>query len=66
MKGIAYHYLVEGYRVDGKPRQRVLAYLGEHHTVKAAHAYWQKQAKAANTADRKHAREMVSRLKQYL
>ena len=67
IKGIEYHYLVESVRVDGKPRQRVLAYLGEHSTVKAAHRYWQKQVNAGqDAAARKHARVMVKKLAQYL
>lgn len=62
-----YFYLVESYRVDGKPRQRVVCYLGEHSTVSAAHKYWQEQAKdEQNAAARKHAREMVRKLEQYL
>lgn len=67
VKGIRYHYLVESYREDGKPRQRVLAYLGEHATVKAALRYWQKQASVGPDAvARKHAREMIRKLKLYV
>lgn len=67
VKGIRYHYLVEAYREDGKVRQRVLAYLGEHETVKAALRYWQKQTSAGpDAAARKHAREMVKKLRPYL
>ena len=67
IKGIEYYYLVESCRVDGKPRQRVIAYLGQHETVKAAHRYWQKQASAGqDAAVRKHAREIVKNLVQYL
>jgi hypothetical protein len=67
VKGIRYHYLVEAYREDSKPRQRVLAYLGEHATVKAALRYWQKQVNAgSDAAARKQAREMVKKLKPYV
>lgn len=67
IRGIAYNYLVESYREDGKPHQRILAYLGEHKTVAAAHSRWSEQAKTAPDAvSRKHAREMMKRLEQYL
>jgi hypothetical protein len=67
VKGIAYYYLVESYREDGKVRQRVLAYLGKHSTVNAALAYWRKQVRSAtHSADKQHACEMVKKLKQYL
>ena len=67
MKGIRYFYLVEGCRVDGKVRQRVVCYLGEHKTVKAALEHWRELAKAGkDVAERKHAREMVAKLKPYL
>lgn len=67
IKGIEYRYLVESYRdEDSKVRQRVLAYLGQHRTVKEACAFWQKQLKTATGPDRKHAREMVNKLKQHL
>jgi len=64
VKGIEYHYLVESYREDGKPRQRVLAYLGEHSTVKAALEHWRRELRTARDAEgKRHAREMVSKLK---
>jgi len=37
INGKTYHYLVESRRVDGKPRQRVIAYLGEWDTVEDAY-----------------------------
>jgi hypothetical protein len=37
IKGIAYFYFVESYRVDGKVHQRVAAYLGRFKTVTSAH-----------------------------
>jgi hypothetical protein len=65
--GVEYYYLIESYREDGKPRQRVLAYLGAFATVQAALRYWQKQASAGlDAAARKHARTMVKKLTPYL
>ena len=67
IKGLLYNYLVESFREDGKPRQRVLVYLGEFHTVKAAYKHWAAEAKTgADASIRKHAREMAKRLEQYL
>lgn len=67
IKGIGYHYLVESFREEGKPRQRVLLYLGQHETVTAAYKHWQEQTqKAPNAESRKHAREMVKRLEFYI
>ncbi len=39
--GREYYQLVEGYRDNGKVRQRVLAHLGRHETPEAALSYWQ-------------------------
>jgi hypothetical protein len=67
IKGVAYHYLVESFREEGKARQRVLAYLGEHNSLEDAHAYWSEQAKTAkDTATKQNAREMVKKLEQYM
>ena len=68
IKGILYHYLVEGYRTeDGKVRQRVLAYLGQFSTVNAAYRYWIERAKAAPDAEaRQYARKIAKKLKPYL
>lgn len=38
--GAVKHYLVETFREDGKVRQKVLFYLGEHATVEEALAHW--------------------------
>lgn len=66
-KGVSHHYLVETYREDGRVRQRILAYLGEHNSVKAALEYWQGQEKVANDAENKdYVREMVVKLAQLL
>jgi hypothetical protein len=67
IRGRVYFYLCESFWENGKPRQRVLCYLGKHSTVKAAFGYWQEQAKATKgVEERKHAREMVKKLKQYV
>ena len=67
IKGILYYYLVEGYRTsDGKVHQRVLAYLGKHKTVRAALRHWEKQVSAGcDAVARRHARQMVKKLKPY-
>jgi hypothetical protein len=39
-----YYQLVEGYRENGKVRQRVLAHLGRDSTVEGAAARWERQA----------------------
>lgn len=67
IKGRTYYYLVEGVRVGNKTYQKVVAYLGVHETVKAAHDYWRKQARAATSADdRRRARAKAKNLEQYL
>lgn len=67
IKGIEYQYLVEGVRDAGKVRQRVVAYLGAHKSVKAAHAYWAREAnKHQDKVAKRHAQQMVKTLKQYL
>jgi hypothetical protein len=67
VKGIEYHYLVESYRDGDRVRQRVLAYLGQHSTVREAYRYWKKQMGAApDAAGRRHARQIVRRLTQYV
>ncbi len=37
-KTYSYYQLVEGRRVDGKVRQRVVAHLGKHDSIEAARA----------------------------
>jgi hypothetical protein len=67
VKGIEYHYLVEGVREKGKVRQQVVAYLGPHKSVKAAHAYWTRMTKKEQSAtDIKHAKQMVKKLARFL
>lgn len=67
VKGQVYHYLVQCLWVDGKPRQKVLVYLGRFATVRGAHAHWIREAKKRkDRAAQKHAQKMVKTLKQYL
>ena len=65
--GQVYHYLVECHWIDGKPRQRVIAYLGSYATVEGAHSHWTRQAKKRQgPAEAKHAKMMVRKLARYL
>ena len=64
VKGIEYHYLVESHWIDGKPRQRVICYLGRYATVNAAYKYWQKESKLAGR--KTQAAKMLKKLKPYL
>jgi hypothetical protein len=41
----SYYQLVRSRRVNGKPRQEVICYLGTSPTVEAAYQYWSAQAK---------------------
>ena len=66
VKGQTYHYLVESRWEDGSPRQKVLAYLGTHSTVKAAYGHWKRQLKVADGSEKRHAREMLKTLEPYL
>ena len=43
--GIEYFYLVEGKKIDGKVKQRVIAYLGKHETVGAAYLHWVRESR---------------------
>jgi len=67
IKGIEYRYLVEGVREGGKVKQRVIAYLGQHQTVKAAYRYWSLTLqKAETTSERSEAKSMIKKLEPYL
>jgi hypothetical protein len=67
VKGIQYSYLVQGVREGDRVRQKVVAYLGAHKTVKAAYAHWIREAKNPQSrADGKHAKQMVRKLARYL
>ena len=66
VKGIVYHYLVEGVREDGKVRQRVVCYLGQHASVKAAYSFWSREARKSDKARIRFARKMLKALKPYL
>ena len=65
IKGIEYYYLCDGVREGEKVRQRTIAYLGEHKTVKAAYRHWSR-FKAETAADRQHAKAMLKKLEPYL
>jgi hypothetical protein len=66
-KGRTYHYLVECLWKDGKPRQKVICYLGRFATVRGAHAHWIREAaKSKDKAAQRHAKQMVKTLKQYV
>ena len=66
VKGQTYFYLVESRWEDGRPRQKVLVYLGQCETVEQAYAHWKKQlSKATDTAGKKQAREMIKKLEEY-
>jgi hypothetical protein len=64
VSGAEYHYLVHSIRVDGRPRQKVLAYLGRHKTVRAAYAYWKRQSK--KPGKKTHSLKMMKQLEPYL
>jgi hypothetical protein len=67
VKGIEYRYLVQGVREGDRVRQKVVAYLGAHKTVKAAYAHWMREAKnSKDRAAQRHAKQMVQTLKHYL
>ena len=67
VKGQIYHYLCDCRWIDGKPRQRVICYLGRYATVRGAHAHWMREAKKRkDRAAQRHAQQMVKTLKQYL
>ena len=63
-KGQIYHYLCECLWEDGKPRQKVICYLGRYATVRGAHAHWMRESK---TPGRKmQAAKMLKKLKPYI
>jgi hypothetical protein len=64
INGVQFFYLVEGQRVDGKVKQRILAYLGKYDSVEAAYNFW---ARERMKPERKvRAEKMMSRLRPYL
>lgn len=67
VRGQTYHYLCESRWEDGRPRQKVLAYLGAHSTVKAAHTHWKRQLnKADDSTTKRQAKAMLKTLEPYL
>jgi hypothetical protein len=59
-----YCYLVSSERVNGKVKQRTLAYLGRHSSVSEAYQYWQNQCQTPGM--KTHAMKMMRKLKPYL
>jgi hypothetical protein len=62
--GAEYFYLVKCERVNGRIQQKVLVYLGQHKSVKAAHDYWIEQSKM--TGRKRHAIQMTKKLAPYI
>jgi hypothetical protein len=56
-----YYQLVEGYRENGKVRQRVLSHLGRQETPEAALTFWQERAEweRRRARDCQHAAEYI-------
>jgi hypothetical protein len=64
VKGKTYYQLVECRWEDGRPRQKVIAYLGRFATVRGAHAYWIRES---DTPGRKtQAAKMLKKLRPYI
>lgn len=62
--GVEYFYLVEGTRVDGKVRQRVIAYLGKHKTVGAAYLHWVRESRKPGR--KQYATKMMKQLEPHI
>ncbi len=58
VKGRVYYQLVEGRRVNGQPRQKVLLHLGRHETVDAALKEWPREIRKLRD-DARRERERV-------
>jgi len=63
-KNRTYRYLCECRWINGKPRQRIVAYLGRHQSVKAAYKYWQRESKKKGR--KTYASKMMKKLLPYL
>lgn len=59
-----YFYLVEGTRVNGKVRQRVVAYLGKYATVGAAYLHWVRESRKPER--KQYAMQMMKQLEPYI
>ena len=68
VKGQEYFYWVENTWEDGRTKQTVLAYLGRHSSVRAAHAHWVRESKkpGATVKRKRYAATMANKLKRYL
>jgi hypothetical protein len=62
--GVEYHYLVQGTRIDGKVKQRVVAYLGKHRTVEAAYLHWAREGRKRGR--KQYATKMMKTLEPFL
>jgi hypothetical protein len=62
--GIEYFYLVRGVREDGKVKQKVVCYMGQHATVKAACRHWQRESKKPGR--KLYAERMLKKLAPYI
>jgi hypothetical protein len=58
VKGRDYYQLVASHRVGGKPRQKVVLYLGKHPTVNDALAEWPKEIKKLRDLARKERKKL--------
>jgi hypothetical protein len=64
LKGRQYYYLVHGQRVDGKVKQSVIAYLGEHQTVGDAYLHWMRESRKPEK--KQEASRMLKLLEPYI
>jgi len=62
--GVEYYYLVEGTRIDGKVKQRVIAYLGKHKTVGAAYLHWVRESRKPER--KQYAKKMMKLLEPHI
>lgn len=61
------NYLVQSYRQDGKSRERVLFFLGEHKTIEEALQHWRALVgDASGPVSREYASSIVRKLSGYL
>jgi hypothetical protein len=59
-----YFYLVDSKRVNGRVMQKVVCYMGQHGTVKAAYKHWQREA--GKPGRKTYATGMLKKLKPYI
>ena len=61
---VYYFYLVQGERIAGKVKQRVVAYLGKHETVGAAYLHWVRESRKPGR--KQFAMKMMKQLEPYI